>query len=175
MLAGDVAGQDGLRLGDYPAAADSVTDKLWKTARQVVRRFAVWLIVALVIAAAGIVLIIVGTRGPVSADIASVVAAFGLTWKGIGEFFGRAAAGEAQLWDAEIDLAIAHRFTIAKYPTKEQLKRPGVLENDQPMKGYMRRHQQWKGTWPDVRLPETTKPEIPGQTATAAPGAADKA
>jgi hypothetical protein len=33
-----------------------------------------------------------------------VIAAFGLTWKGIGEFFGRVAAkGEAELWDAEID------------------------------------------------------------------------
>ena len=179
VLAGDVAGKDGLRLGDYIAAADSVTDKLWKTARQVARRFAVWLIVALVVAVGGIVLIAVGTRGAVGAGIASLVAAFGLTWKGIGEFFGRvAAAGEAQLWDAELDWAIAHRFTVlTNYPDKQQLKKADALKNDQPMKEHMRRHQQWKGEWPDVRLPETTttKPENMGQTAADAPGSDQQA
>jgi len=175
VLAGDVAGKDGLRLGDYIAAVDSVTDKLWKTARQVARRFAVWLVVALVVAVGGIALIAVGTRGAVGAGIASLVAAFGLSWKGIGDFFGRAAAaGEAQLWDAELDWAIAHRFTVlTNYPDKEQLKKSDALKNDQPMKEHMRRHQQWKDEWPDVRLPETTaKPEntgLAGQTAADAP------
>jgi hypothetical protein len=176
VLAGDVAGKDGLHLGDYIAAADSVTDKLWKTARQVARRFAVWLIVALVVAIGGIVLIFVGTRGAVGAGIASVVAAFGLTWKGIGEFFGRAAAtGEAQLWDAEIDWAIAHRFTVlSSYPSEEKLK--SALGNDRPMLEHMRHHQQWKNEWPDVRLPEATiKPENTRQPATDAPGSGQPA
>jgi hypothetical protein len=162
VLAGDVAGKDGLRLSDYIAAAGSVTDKLGKTARQVVRRFAVWLIVALVVAAGGIVLLVVGSRNTVGAGIASLVAAFGLTWKGIGGFFGRAAAaGEAQLWDAELDWAIAHRFTVlTSYPDKKQLAKSDPLKDDRPMKEHMLRHQQWKAKWPDVKLPETmTKPE----------------
>lgn len=176
VLAGDVAGKDGLRLGDYIAAADSVTGKLRKTARQVARRFAAWLIVALVVAVGGIVLIAVGTRGSVGAGIASLVATFGLSWKGIGELFGRAAAaGEAQLWDAELDWAIAHRFTVlTSYPNKEQLKKSDALKNDQPMKEHMRRHQQWKDEWPDVRPPETTKnPENTGHTAQTAANAPD--
>src|SRR5215471_993935 len=61
VLAGDVSGKDGLRLTDYVAAADSVAGKLWQTARQVAARFKVWLIVAFLVVAGGIVLIFVGT------------------------------------------------------------------------------------------------------------------
>jgi len=153
VLAGDVSGKDGLRLTDYVAAADSVAGKLWQTAQQVVARFKVWLIVAFLIAAGGIVLIFVGTRGTIGAGITAVLAAFGLTWKGIGEFFGRAAAkGEEQLWDAEIDWAIAYRFTVLQNtPADNQLKpRSKELSIDQPTKEHLRRYKQWKKNWPDV-------------------------
>jgi hypothetical protein len=153
VLAGDVSGKDGLRLTDYVAAADSVAGKLWQTARLVVARFKVWLIVAFLIAAGGIVLIFVGTKGTIGAGITAVLAAFGLTWKGIGEFFGRAAAkGEEQLWDAEIDWAIAYRFTVLRSPPADsQLKtRSKELTIDQPTKEHLRRYKQWKKDWPDV-------------------------
>lgn len=83
----------------------------------------------LAIAALGIGLIAWGAKGALGAGIASVIAAFSLTWKGIGEFFGRAAAkGEAELWDAEIDWAIAHRFTtLRNYPDEKQIKQSGAL------------------------------------------------
>ena len=156
VLAGDVAGKDGLRLSDYIAAADSVTGKLRETARQVARRFWVWLVVVLAVAAAGIGLIAWGAHGALGAGIAGLIAAFGLTWKGIGEFFGRAAAqGEAQLWDAEIDWAIAHRFTtLSKCPNKKQIKKSAALKNDQPIQEHLRRHKRWKERWPDAWTPE---------------------
>lgn len=153
VLAGDVSGKDGLRLTDYVAAADSVAGKLWQTARLVIARFRVWLIVAFLIAAGGIVLIFVGTKGTIGAGITAVLAAFGLTWKGIGDFFGRAAAkGEEQLWDAEIDWAIAYRFTVLRSPPADsQLKpRSKELTIDQPTKEHLRRYKQWKKNWPDV-------------------------
>jgi hypothetical protein len=153
VLAGDVSGKDGLRLTDYVAAADSVAGKLGQTARQVVARFKAWLIVAFLIAAGGIVLIFVGTKGTIGAGITAVLAAFGLTWKGIGGFFGRAAAkGEGQLWDAEIDWAIAYRFTVLRNPPADnQLKpRSKELTIDQPTKEHLRRYKQWKKNWPDV-------------------------
>lgn len=153
VLAGDVSGKDGLRLTDYVAAADSVAGKLGQTARQVVARFKAWLIVAFLIAAGGIVLIFVGTKGTIGAGITAVLAAFGLTWKGIGGFFGRAAAkGEEQLWDAEIDWAIAYRFTVLLNPPADnQLKpRSKELTIDQPTKEHLRRYKQWKKNWPDV-------------------------
>lgn len=156
VLAGDVAGRDSLRLSDYVAAADSVTGKLWETARQVAARFAVWLVAALVVALLGIGLIIIDTKGTIGAGIASVIAAFGLTWKGIGELFGRAAAkGGEQLWDAEIDWAIAYRFTILRNPPADQQlkRRSGALDCDQPTKEHLRRYKQWKAKWPDVELP----------------------
>jgi hypothetical protein len=162
VLAGDVAGKDGLRLSDYVAAADSVTGKLWETARQVAARFAGWLIVALVVALLGIALIVVDTKGTVGAGIASVIAAFGLTWKGIGELFGRAAtkAGE-QLWDAEIDWAIAYRFTLLRNPpADEQLRRSGPFKADQPTREHLRRYKQWKAKWPDVGLPDAGQASI---------------
>lgn len=153
VLAGDVSGKDGLRLTDYVAAADSVAGKLWQTAQQVAARFKVWLLVAFVIAAGGIALIVVGTKGTIGAGITAVLAAFGLTWKGIGEFFGRVAAkGEEQLWDAEIDWAIAYRFTVLRNPPADnQLKpRSKELSIDQPTKEHLRRYKQWKTNWPDV-------------------------
>jgi hypothetical protein len=118
-----------------------------------VARFKVWLIVALVVLAGGIVLIVVGTKGAIGAGVTAVLAAFGLTWKGIGDFFGRAAANaEKQLWDAEIDWAIAYRFTVLRHaPDDNQLKpRSKELEIDQPTKEHLRRYNQWKQNWPDV-------------------------
>ncbi|HSR90785.1 MAG TPA: hypothetical protein VLK88_05735 [Gemmatimonadales bacterium] len=153
VLAGDVSGKDGLRLTDYVAAADSMAGKLWQTARQVLARFKVWLIVAFLIAAGGIVLIVVGTRGAIGAGITAVLAAFGLTWKGIGGFFGQVAAkGEEQLWDAEIDWAIAYRFTVLRNPPADSKLKPRSkkLTMDQPTKEHMRRYKQWKKNWPDV-------------------------
>ena len=156
VLAGEVAGKDGLRLSDYIAAADSVTGKLRETARQVARRFWVWLVVVLAVAAAGIGLIAWGAHGALGAGIAGLIAAFGLTWKGIGGFFGRAAAeGEGHLWDAEVDWAIAHRFTtLRNYPDKKQIKQSAELKNDQPMQEHLRRHKRWKERWPDAWTPE---------------------
>jgi hypothetical protein len=153
VLAGEVSGKDGLRLTDYVAAADSVAGKLWQTARQVVARFKVWLIVAVLVTVGGVVLIFVGTRGTIGAGITAVLAAFGLTWKGIGEFFGRAAAkAEQQLWDAEIDWAIAYRLTVLRNPPADSQLRPRskALTIDQPTKEHLRRYKQWKKNWPDV-------------------------
>ncbi|HKA49323.1 MAG TPA: hypothetical protein VKK19_07020 [Candidatus Dormibacteraeota bacterium] len=156
VLAGDVAGKDGLRLSDYIAAADSVTGKLRSTAQQVAKRFWVWLVIVLAIAALGIGLIAWGAKGALGAGIASVIAAFGLTWKGVGEFFGRVAAkGEAELWDAEIDWAIAHRFTtLRNYPNKKQIKQSRALQDDQPIQEHLQRHKYWKDKWPDTLTPK---------------------
>ena len=153
VLAGEVSGKDGLRLTDYVAAADSVAGKLWQTARQVVARFKIWLIVAVLVAAGGIALLVIGSKGTIGAGITALLATFGLTWKGIGEFFGRAASNaENQLWDAEIDWAIAYRFTVLRNPPADsQLKpRSKALGIDQPTKEHLLRYKQWKKNWPDV-------------------------
>lgn len=156
VLAGEVSGKDALRLTDYVAAADSVAGKLWQTGRQVAARFKVWLIVAFLAVVGGIVLILWGARGAISAGIVTLLATFGLTWKGIGEFFGRVAArGEEQLWNAEIDWAIAYRFTVLRNPPADNKLKPrsSELSIDQPTKEHLRRYKQWKKNWPDVLTP----------------------
>jgi hypothetical protein len=167
VLAGEVAAQDRLRLSDYVAAADSVTGKLRETAWQVAKRFWVGLLIALALVGGGVYLIAADTKGTLGVGITSVIAAFGLTWKGIGEFFGRAAAkGEQKLWDAEIDWAVAYRFTSFRLPGDGQsrkrrsraikrrsraLKRQsGALKWDKTTTEHMRRYMQWKDRWPDV-------------------------
>ncbi|MDQ6804654.1 MAG: hypothetical protein M3065_06740 [Actinomycetota bacterium] len=155
VLAGEVSGKDGLGLTDYIGAADSVAGKLRQIAGQTARRFAWLLAIAVLVAVAGVALIILDTKGTVGAGIAAVLAAFGVTWKGIGEFFGRAAAkAEDQLWAAEIDWAIAYRFTVLRHPpTDAQLsRRSSLLADDRPTKEHLVRYKQWKAAWPDINL-----------------------
>ena len=156
-LAGEVSGKDGLRLTDYVAAADSVAGKLWQTAQQAAARFRFLLIAAVLVAGGGVALIAWGASGAISAGIATLLATFGLTWKGIGGFFGRAAAkSEQQLWNAEIDWAIAYRFTILKNPPADSKLKPRSKELptvDKPTKEHLLRYKQWKKNWPDVLTP----------------------
>ena len=152
VLAGEVAGKDGLRLGDYMLATDSVAGQLGQAAKQIAKRFYPWLIAAVIIACAGIGLIVLDTAGTIAAGLATVLAAFGLTWKGTGEFFGRVAAtGEEHLWDAELDWAIAYRFTLCPRLDQNALKAlPKVPEVDKPTAAHVARFNKWKDAWPDV-------------------------
>lgn len=159
VLAGEVAGKDGLRLSDYVGAADSVSQKLRQIAVQAARRFAWLLALAVLVALGGVALIFLDTKGSVGAGIAAVLAAFGVTWKGIGEFFGRVAAkGEEQLWAAELDWAIAYRFTALSNPaTGRKLSRwSKFMGDDRPMKAHLVRYNEWKANWPDVDLTAET-------------------
>jgi hypothetical protein len=72
-------------------------------------------VVVVLLIGLGLVLIFVPDKGDghVAAGVTSLIAAFGLTWKAIGGFFGRAAAkGEQALWDAQVDWTIAYRCTV---------------------------------------------------------------
>ncbi len=163
VLSGEVAGKDGLRLSDYIAAAEGLSQQLRQIAGQAARRFW-WLIaIALVVAGIGVYLIILDTKGSVGAGITAVLASFGVTWKAVGEFFGRAAAtGEAQLWDAELDWAIAYRFTVLRNPPKASQLRPWskLLSDDRSTKAHLVRYNQLKAKWPDVDLtPDKVRPD----------------
>ena len=161
VLSGEVAGKDGLRLSDYIGAAAGLSHRLRQTALEAARRLW-WLIaLAVLVAGAGVYLISLDTKGSVGAGITAVLAVFGITWKGVGEFFGRAAAkGEEQLWDAELDWAIAYRFTRLKSaPKRRQLLQPWFMWRNRPMKSHLARYNGWKAKWPDVDLtPEAVRP-----------------
>src|SRR5262249_16927543 len=107
-----------------------------------------WLGVAAVVLFVGGVVLLVVPWGAHSAaaGLASLIGAFGLTWKGIGEFFGRAAAkGEQALWDAQIDWTIAYRCTMpvdeAGYTAKHRTER---------IANHQQAWQDWLQRWPDL-------------------------
>ena len=170
VLSGEVAGKDGLRLSDYIGAADSVSQQLRQIAVQAARRFRWLLGLAALVALIGVALIVLDTKGSVGAGITAVLAAFGLTWKGIGEFFGRVAAkGEEQLWAAERDWAIAYRFTALSNPPKgaQLSRRSKFMSDDRPMKAHLVRYNEWKAEWPDVDVtPDTVRSNAAGMPAT---------
>ena len=153
VLAGEVAAKDGLRLSDYVGAAGGVARQLRDLARHAIQSFAIWLVLAVVAVAVGIYLLAQDSGGSTGAGVVTVATALGLTWKGVGEFFGRAAAtSEEELWNAELDWAIAYRFTMLRNPPSTwQLRRyGGGLETDLPTKQHLRRFKEWKERWPDV-------------------------
>ena len=80
----------------------------------------------------------------VTAGAASLLAAFGLTWKGIGQFFGHAVAtAEQSLWDAQLDWTVAYRSTIAPVPAGANREK----RRDQHVARWM----SWQKDWPRHR------------------------
>ena len=149
VLAGEVAASDLLRLSDYVGTVGGVARRLREVARHALRTFAFWLVLALALAVAGVWLLLGSEQsGSIGAGTASILAAFGLTWKGIGEFFGRAAAmGEQQLWDAELDWVIAYRCTtLPETPGRFEIRHVA----DRCTQQHMRRYRTWASRWPDV-------------------------
>jgi hypothetical protein len=169
VLSGEVGGKDGLRLSDYIGAADGLSRQLRQIALQAVRRFKWSLLVAVIVILLGVAAICFGTSGSVGAGITAVLATLGVTWKGIGEFLGRAMArGEEQLWEAELDWAIAYRFTKLRNPPQGKAlgRRSVVLADDRPIKAHLARYNEWKANWPDVDLtPSKVQPDKPAPRA----------
>jgi hypothetical protein len=116
MLAGEVAAKDLLRLSDYVGTGEEMVKRLGDLALRALNSTTARLLggVVLLLVALGLILIFVPDQGGhVAAGVTSLIAAFGLTWRGIGGFFGRAAAkGEQALWDAQVDWTIAYRCTV---------------------------------------------------------------
>jgi hypothetical protein len=147
MLSGEVAAKDVLRLSDYVGTAEEMLKRLRELAVRALwgkAMMLVLLIVALLVA--GFVLLLkTDHTGHIAAGSATLLAAFGLTWKGIAEFFGRAAArGEEALWDAQIDWTIAYRCTIAIDDPSDP-KRSGDR-----LSSHLEAWRRWQKRWPGL-------------------------
>jgi hypothetical protein len=115
ILAGEVKAKDLLRMSDYVGSAEEMLGRLRGLFFSAMRGKLRWLfVVVLLLFGLGIfVLVKWDSAASAVAGATSVIAALGLSWKGIGEFFGRAAAkGEQALWDAQMDWTIAYRCTV---------------------------------------------------------------
>jgi hypothetical protein len=163
ILAGDVAARDLLHLSDYVGTAEEVVARLHEFALKALRRhLLIPAVLALVLLAGGILLLLFSDK--VAAGATGVVAALGLSWKGLGQYLGNAAAkGEQALWDAQMDWTIAYRATIS-------VRKPSAVTKGERAKANWARMrhagdpsdrrrtthyyvwQKWLLSWPDFEL-----------------------
>ncbi len=163
VLSGDVGATDLLRLSDYIGTAEQVVARLHDFALRALR--SELLLPALFIFAlfaGGLLVMFLSDK--VAAGATTVVAAIGLSWKGVGQYFGRAASqGEQALWDGQLDWTIAYRATISLRAPAEIAMREVVFTR--PRRWFAdrstkrgREHydtwQKWLRQWPDSALTE---------------------
>jgi hypothetical protein len=116
VLVGDKKGTELLEPNNYLDAAERLGQKFREIGLGVLKRFPVLVAAIAMLFVGGIVLLIVGSDAGTTAvaGISAVLAAFGLTWKGVGAAVGKLAAKlEPPLWGAELDGAITDAITLA--------------------------------------------------------------
>ena len=149
ILAGEVAAKDLLRLSDYIGTGEEMVGRLGELVTRALRgkRVVLLALVCAVLFGVGIWLLLTWDgAGKIATGLATLIAAFGLTYKGIGGALGRAAAkGEQALWDAQIDWTIAYRCTI-RVDAPGGPKSPRGRGVDQ----HVRIWQEWQTRWPDL-------------------------
>jgi hypothetical protein len=161
VLSGDVAPQDLLRLSDYIGTAEQVVARLHDFALRALRsQLAIPALVAFLLLVGGLLAMFLSDK--VAAGATSVVVALGLSWKGIGQYFGRAAAqGEQALWDGQLDWTIAYRATVSLRDPADIAMREVVFARARrrlpgQRSGRGQEHfdtwQKWLRTWPDSAL-----------------------
>jgi hypothetical protein len=113
LLSGEKAGKDALELTDYVGVAEAMVAQIRGLAMRAVWAMKGYLVAVAVLVVLGVVGIVVWQHSAGSAaGIASILAALGLTWKGLGNSLGRAIARvEQPAWDAQVDRAIAYAIS----------------------------------------------------------------
>jgi hypothetical protein len=114
LLTGEKRGQDMLEIDNYLDAAERVARHGRTIALRFLRRFPILTaIVALLFLGGAALIVIQSSSASVVAGLGSILAAVGLTWRGIGDTVGKLAAKlEPPLWGAELDTAITHAITL---------------------------------------------------------------
>src|SRR3954469_23434196 len=113
MLSGDVAAKDLLHLSDYVGTTEQVAAHLRDFATRTLRgHLLLPALGVLALALAGFVLLFFQPDRSRRRRRRSHRTRPG--WKGIGEYFGKAAArGEQSLWNGQLDWTIAYRATMS--------------------------------------------------------------
>jgi hypothetical protein len=113
LLSGEKHGSEMLEMTDYLDAARELASQMRVVLRGVVRRFPALTVLAGVLVAGGIALFAVGGTSGVVGGASSILAALGLTWKGLGGALGQLAGKlEQPLWGGVLDDAIADAITL---------------------------------------------------------------
>ena len=119
LLSGEKAGVDMLKADDYLAAAHEMLSDAAELAWGVVKRL--WFVVAVIAALVAAAIVLLATTDTASGNIAAVAtlaAALGVTWQGVGRAIGRAASRvERPLWGAAVNIAVAQTITRLPEPS----------------------------------------------------------
>jgi hypothetical protein len=136
VLAGEKRATELLEPQNYLDAAERLAGKFGQTALAELRRHVAWVVLIVVLFVGGIVLLLITPKHPggTAAGLSAVLAALGLTWKGLGGTLGVLAGKlEAPLWGAELDGAVTDALTLVRTPP------PQVPAKQAPDRDYARR------------------------------------
>ncbi len=114
IIAGDKKATEVLEPQNYLDAAKQLSVRLHAIAWSVLREYWFLVVVVLLLFVGGVLLVALPDQGGSTvAGLSTVIAAFGLTWKGIGGTVGKLAGKlEAPLWGAEVDDAVTDAITL---------------------------------------------------------------
>ncbi len=138
LLTGEKKGTELLEPENYLDAAEQLGAKLRATASLTLRQLFPLVVLAGLLFAGGIAVLVLQPMhaGDTATGISGVLAALGLTWKGIGGTVGKLSAKlEAPLWGAEVDGAVTDAVTLVgappkRTPTATWSRRRTVTNND---------------------------------------------
>jgi hypothetical protein len=128
VLAGDKKATELLEPQNYLDAAERLAGKFGQTALAELRRHMAWVALIVVLFVGGIALLLVTPKhaGGTAAGLSAVLAALGLTWKGLGGTLGVLAGKlEAPLWGAELDGAVTDAVTLIRTPPTQAPPKEG--------------------------------------------------
>ena len=113
LLSGEKRATEMLEPGNYLDAAHDLEKHMRSIVRSAIWRFPILSFGILVLLVSGIVLLVAGGTSQIIGGATSLIAAFGLTWKGLGSGVGRLTGKlEEPLWGTAIDGAIANAITL---------------------------------------------------------------
>lgn len=109
-----------LEIGNYLDAARDLAKQLRSLLRGVICRFPALTALVVTLLVGGIVLLTVGGSSQLVAGASSILAAVGLTWKGLGGALGQLAGRvEQPLWGAALDDAVTDAITLLPDNSKD--------------------------------------------------------
>ncbi len=122
LLSAEKAPTEFLDLQGYMFAGSDMLRELGALSWRFLRRFAVLVLLALLLFAGGVALILIDSNsGHTAVGIGGILASLGITWKGAGNSLGKTAGKlEQPLWGAALDRQIADVLTLL--PGSKQVK-----------------------------------------------------
>jgi hypothetical protein len=113
LLSGEKRGTEMLEIDNYLDAARQLAGMMRSIVQGVIRRFPLLTALAGAMLAGGVALLIIGGSSEIVAGATSILAALGLSWRGLGGAAGQLAGKlEQPLWDAILDSAITDAITL---------------------------------------------------------------